>query len=137
MTTEIKNLISQYENKGDFTYSPISDEQLDAAQSLLNVILPIQYVDFLREYGHGGVGGVEVIGVGKDGTLLFVDKTLKFRGYGMPLNLVVIENCDEWIYCINSFDGSIVSWSVDEIEEEYSDFDSYLLDRFMDAAENL
>lgn len=60
---------------------------------------------------------------------------MRYRQRGLPQTLIVIENCGEWVYCINSETCTIVSWSEDLIKEEYSDFDSYLLDRFSDAAE--
>ena len=137
MTEEIKGLIDQYEVKGDFTHTVITDDQINAAQVALSVTIPEQYVDFLRTYGHGGIGGIEIIGIGKTGNLLFVNVTRMYREYGLPKNLIVIENCDEWIYCIDSLNGSIISWSNGIIEPSYPDFDSYLLDRFTDAAENI
>lgn len=51
-----------------------------------------------------------------------------------------MENCDEWLYCIDSSNGKVVSWSPydgDGVVEVYEDFDSYLLDRFNDAIENM
>ena len=30
---------------------------------------------------------------------------LKYRTYGLPHNLIVIKNCDEWGYCIDSLNG--------------------------------
>lgn len=137
MTSEIRNLIMEYEKEGDFTYASISNAQIDEAQGILSLTLPSQYVEFLQTYGHGGIGGIEIIGVGKDGRYLFVDETMKYREYGLSENFVVIENCDEWVYCLDTNDGSVVSWSDNCVDPAYTDFDSYLLDRFMDAVENM
>ncbi len=137
MNTSIKNLIDQYQVRGDFTYSVITPEQIEEAQTLLRTSLPGEYLEFLRTYGQGGIGGVEIIGVGKNGTLLFVKETMKYRGLGLPDNLVVIENCDEWLYCIDCNNSQVVSWSNQSIEASYPDFDTYLLDRFTEAADNL
>ena len=109
MTAEILDLIRQYEKPGDFTYSTFSGIQVATAQNILALTVPVAYVEFLRMFGHGGICGIEIIGIGKTGKLLFVDETLKFRSYGLPDHLIVIENCDEWIYCIDSGNGHIVS----------------------------
>lgn len=137
MTEKIKKLIDTYEEVGDFTYTTITDDQIEEAQNALGVKLPGQYLDFLRTYGHGGIGGIEVIGIGKNGKMLFVSETLEYREYGLDKNLILIENCDEWVYCIDCNNNSIVSWNREEIQNVYPDFDSYLLDRFSDADENL
>lgn len=137
MIDEMKKIIETYEEKGDFTYTTITEDQIVEAQNILGVELPVQYLDFLRTYGHGGIGGIEVIGIGKNGKMLFVSETLEYRQYGLGKNLILIENCDEWVYCIDCTNNSIVSWNREEIQDAYPDFDSYLLDRFTDAAENL
>lgn len=137
MNTEILNLVKQYEEPGDFTYTIPSEDKILEAEKKLLLTLPEAYKDFLRKFGHGGIGGIEIIGIGKNGVFLFVSETLKFRRYKLPNNLVVVENCDEWIYCINCIDFSVVSWSNGVVESAYTDFDTYLLDRFKDAAENL
>lgn len=137
MTKELQELIREYENPGDFTHTSISTSELELAEKELHLALPKQYVDFLGGYGHGGIGGVEVIGIGKSGKLLFVEETRKYREYGLPENYLVIENCDEWVYCIDCSTQKVVSWSNGCTENCYPDFDAYLLDRFHDAVENL
>jgi len=137
MTEQIKKLIEEYEEPGDFTYPNASKELLDDAATTLKTSIPEQYVDFLCRYGHGGIGGIEIIGIGKSGTPLFVSETMKYRELGLPENMIVTENCDEWIYCINGKNGKIFSWSNESMEEAYPDFDTYLLDRYGDAAENI
>ena len=78
MTEKIKKIIETYEEKGDFTYTSITEDQIVEAQNALGVDLPGQYLDFLRTYGHGGIGGIEVIGIGKSGKMLFASETLEF-----------------------------------------------------------
>ncbi len=137
MNDTIKKLINQYETEGDFSHARLKADTIDEAETILGLKLDPAFVGFLSEYGHGGIGGTEVIGIGKNDELLFVNETLKYREYGLPQNLIVIENCDEWIYCINSKDGRILAWSNGEIRDAYESFDDYLLDRFSDAAENM
>ncbi len=137
MTEKLQVLIHDYERSGDFTHAKISNEVIQQAEKQLHVLLPKQYVDFLVCYGHGGIGGIEIIGIGKTGKLLFVEETKKYRKYGLPENYLVTESCDEWLYCIDCNTGKIVSWSNSNIEYCYPDFDTYLADRFHDAIENL
>ncbi len=137
MNNSLKALIKEYEKPMDFTHPSLSPESVANAEAELGVTLPEEYVSFLREFGHGGINGVETIGIGKNGQLLFVEETLTFRKYGLPNNLIVIENCDEWIYCVDANDGSIVMWSQQKQAPAYSSFDEYLFDRVSDAVENM
>lgn len=109
------------------------------AEEKLNLKLPAQYKDFLENFGHGGIGGLEILGVGNNNRLVFVETTLKYREYGLPVNMIAIENCDEWLYCVNANDGKIVMWTNDckEVNTAYNDFDEYLEDRIQDALENM
>lgn len=139
MNQKLYELIRRYERKGDFTHTPFTEEMLKEAQNTLQLILPPKYVDFLQKFGHGGIGGIAVLGVGKNGQLVFVNDTLTCREYSLPQNLIVIENCDEWLYCINADTGVIVMWSYDcdTVDAAYQDFDEYLGDRLKDEIENM
>jgi len=138
MNDQIRTLIAQHEQDAFFTRVAPTEEMLASAQRLLGVTIPHQFVEYLNEYSHGGVGGIEVLGVGFTGTMLFLEATLRYREYGLPNNLLVIENCDEWQECIDCDTGEVVSW--DRFEGaivDYPDSDAFLLDRTQDAIENL
>ena len=63
---------------------------------------------------------------------------IKYREDGLPGNLLVVENCDEWLYCIDADSGEVVSWYFDDEQcVDYPCFDDYLVDRLNDAVENL
>lgn len=138
MNNLILELINKYEMSGDFTHAKVSDEMIIQAEKSLHVKLPKQYVEFLKKYGHGGIGGLEVMGVGLTGRMIFVDVTLDYRSEGLPENLVAIENVDEWLTCIDCDTGKIVSWDFSGyIKEDYECFDDYLIDQMNSAIENL
>ena len=138
MNDVIKGLIQEHMEEGDFTFAQVSDKVIEEAEMTLGVNLPGQYIAFLKEYGHGGIGGMCTLGVGLDGSSVFLEETLDYRCSGLPDNLVVIENCDEWLYCIEAETGKIVSWDMTGfIKPEYDCFDDYLLDQMRDAIENL
>ena len=139
MAKELYELIHQYESNGDFTYADVTSEMLDEAECRLGVTLPEEYRYFLMNYGHGGIGGIEVLGVGKNGKLFFENYTLEYRSFGMPEELVIVENCDEWLYCINTRNNRIVEWSLGDAEycDAYGSFEEYLQDQVNNVLENM
>ena len=138
MNDTIKKLIKQYEKNGDFNYASVTDEIINSAEQKLNLKLPAEYTDYIKSYGHGGIAGIEILGVGLTGRLLFVDTTLEYRQEDLPLNLVVIENIDEYLVCIDCNNNKIVSWDFTGfINEEADSFDEYLIEQMNNAIENL
>ena len=93
---------------------------------------------FLKKYGHGGFF-FEFLGYGLTGNPLFVRETLKQRENGLPENLMVIENCDEYVACINTDNGNIVSWSNydnDGMIVKQTCFEDYFIDCIENAIDN-
>jgi hypothetical protein len=68
----------------------------------LDVTLPESYKWYVRNYGQGGIGGVEIFGVGLNNVLPCVEITNDYRRVGLPKQYVVIQNVDEWIYCLDT-----------------------------------
>lgn len=127
-------------NKGNcyFTEVPASPAAIKQAEGRLGLSLPEQFLEFLQRFGYGGLDGFEVLGTLPDGTNVFVEETIEYRRLGLPNNLIVIENCDEWLYCLDCTDGSVVSWDfANGIENAFDDFNAYLRDRIKDVLENL
>ena len=56
MNNRILELINKYEHTEDFTHATVTDKMINAAQQMLNVTLPEQYISFLKRLGHGGIG---------------------------------------------------------------------------------
>ncbi len=139
MLNELYELIKQHESRGDFTYAVVTEDMLNKAEKRLEVRLPEEYRYFLKKFGHGGIGGIEVLGIGKNGVMIFEKETLKYRTYGLPNELVIVENCDEWVYCVNSLDGKVVMWSRGSsgYSEAFDNFETYLYDRVNDMLENM
>ncbi len=137
MNKQIETAISQYSGKDSFTKIAPTQEMLAEAQQKLGFPLPEQFLEYLNAYSHGGVG-FEILGVGFDGSMAFPEETLEYREDGLPANLLVVENCDEWLYCIDANSGEVVSWYFDDdLSVDYPCFDDYLLDRLNDTIENL
>lgn len=138
MNKEILEKIKKYEEPMDFTYATVTNEMVEMAEKTLSVKLPKQYIEFLQMFGHGGIGGIEILGVGLTGRMIFVETTLDYRDEELPKNLVVIENVDEWLTCIDCNNGRIVTWDFSGyVKDDYACFDDYLMSQMNDAIENL
>ena len=138
MNDSILKTIKKYEVKGDFNYASVTDDMISEAEDKLGVKLPGQYVDYIKMFGHGGIAGLEILGVGLTGRMIFVDSTLEYRADELPENLVVIENVDEWLMCLDCNTEKVVSWDfTGYIKEEYDSFDDYLIDQMNNAIENM
>lgn len=138
MNEQLVEMVKSHEEDSFFTRAGFTKEMLTTAQEELGVTLPTQYVDYLVRFGHGGVAGATIEGVGCDGSLIFVEDTIECRRQGMPSNLVVIMNVDEWVYCIDCDTGHIVSWSpLDGVRDECECFDRFIIDQFTEAVDNL
>ena len=138
MNKLIYEKIKKYEKPGDFTHSLVTDEMITQTETALGIKLPEQYIEFLKNFGHGGIGGIEMLGVGLTGRMIFADETINYRDEGLPTKLVVIENVDEWLECIDCNTGKIVSWDFSGyIKEDYDCFEDYLNDQMDNAIDNM
>ena len=69
--------------------------------------------------------------------------TEDYRKFGLPNKFVVVENCDEWVYCIDTSnieygECRVVDWDrIDGIGiEEYESFLEFFYERLVTAMEN-
>lgn len=72
--------------------------------------------------------------------MIFEKETLKYRLYGLLNKLIVIENGDEWLYCIDSDNAKVVVWSKGDnngYSKGFDNFESYLYARVNDVLENM
>jgi hypothetical protein len=137
MFDDLFRTIKENESKHSFTYTTVTDNVLLEAEKQLNLKISGAYRWFVKTFGHGGIGFC-IFGVGADGSMVFVDETLEYRSYGLPDYAIVIENCDEWVYCLDTRSGKVGMWSfVDKkYKDEYESFEVYLMDRINDILEN-
>jgi len=140
MKNEIVELIENNEEvfEDAFLMRFPTDEELAGAEKELGFAIPEEYVWFLKTYGHGGFF-FEFLGYGLNGKAIFVDKTLQEREFGLPKELLVIEDCDEYVCCIDTNSKEIVSWSKhdsDGIIKVADSFYEHFLDNIDNAIEN-
>jgi hypothetical protein len=138
MNEKTKELLLKYANDADFSHYSPTDGEIADAERALGVRLPGQYAEFLREFGDCNFNGMDLLGFGKLGVPLFVKATLRQRDNGLPGNLVVVKDVDEWQYCLDCDTGKVVSCWVDgEVTPEFDDFDAFFLDEVENAVDNL
>lgn len=139
---QLMEFIKEHADPLDFT-GGVDKNKIEFIESELKVNLPESYKNFLRRYGMGGIFGVEILGYGKSSTASVVIQTKRYRKLGLPLEYVVIENCDEFAYCLATNkmidkECPVISW--DRIDgfggERGSTFVSFLADRLLDAKDN-
>ena len=87
-----------------------TDAEITQAEQKLALKIPDPFIWFLKEYGCGGYW-FDIMGYCKNGKPEFVEITLEQRKNGLPEKYIIIEDCDEFYYCIDSVSGKISSWS--------------------------
>ena len=127
---------------GDFT-GEVDRKQIDYVHDTLKLTLPESYMWFVKKYGSGGLYGVDILGVAKSNIATVVIETENYRDLGMNKDLVVIEDIDEYAYCLDisnmeNNECPVIAWNKqggiddDNTAENFYDF---LSQRLLDAKE--
>lgn len=119
-------------------FGQVTDKEISRAEKKLGFKIPSPFVWFLKKYGSGG-NHFDIIGYGKNGKIENVEETLEQRKNGLPKNFLIIENCDEFYYCIDITNGKIATWSQydnDGLIYRFDNFYDYLNDNLDNAIEN-
>ena len=61
MNKKIVDMIKHYGEENDF-YGRINEDDIKLVEKSLNIVFPESYKWFIRNYGSGGICGVEVLG---------------------------------------------------------------------------
>ncbi|MFJ7929000.1 SMI1/KNR4 family protein [Peribacillus sp. NPDC096448] len=140
--SELQVFIKKYGEDDDFT-GGIGEDNVKETEQKLQVSLPESYKWFLRNYGYGGLFGVRIIGYGFTGPAV-VDTTKDHQKYYDLIDgLVVIEDIDEFAYCLDTNkmkDGEcpVITW---DNQEGYGvkladNFLDYFIERLEEAKED-
>jgi len=141
---EIINFIKRNMEPDDFT-GGVDEKQVDYVQEILEENLPASYKWFLNNYGSGGLYGVDILGVGKFNITTVLDETVNYRDLGMGEHLVVIEDIDEYAYCLDTSkmemennECPVIAWNKQGGLDYYNtaeNFYEFLSQRLLDAKE--
>ncbi|MFE4243459.1 SMI1/KNR4 family protein [Peribacillus butanolivorans] len=140
--SELQEFIKENRQDAYFT-GGVSDEKVQETEIKLQVPLPESYKWFLRNYGYGGIFGVEIIGYGLAGPAV-VDTTKDYQEYYKLIDgIVVIENVGEFAYCLDTNkmqngECPVILW---DNQEGYGftaadNFLDYLIESLEEAKEN-
>ena len=120
-----------------FFVGALEDSKISDIEKRLNVKLPESYKWFLREYGTGGVFGIEILGGGLREVPTCVRETEEWREYGLPMEFVVIQNYGSGVYCLDTSrlannECPVIDWEQDDEERiyEYENFYTFLVEQF-------
>lgn len=139
---ELTNFINRNMESDDFT-GGVDEKQIGFVQDTLKLKLPESYKWFLTNYGSGGIFGVYILGVAKSNIPSVVIETERYRDLGMSENLVVIEDMDEYAYCldINKMENNectVIAWNRQGGLDDYNtanNFYKFLSQRLLNAKE--
>lgn len=139
---ELTDFIKKYMEPDDFT-GGVDERQIDYIQDTLELKLPESYKWFLNNYGSGGLYGVDILGVAKSNIATVVIETENYRDLGMKGKLIVIEDIDEYGYCLdtsNMKNGEcpVIAWNKQGGLDDYNtaeNFYEFLSQRLSDAKE--
>lgn len=105
-------MIEEYGEERDF-FGGASEEDIRNAEEMLGLKFPQSYREFLKEYGSGGICGVEILGVQGNLGASVVKATERWRNIGLDIGLIVIEDSGEFVRCMYSADvndNRVFSW---------------------------
>ena len=138
MNNKILEMITQYEEDDDFC-GEVSEADIKLVEEKLNVIFPESYKWFVRNYGSGGICGVEILGIENKDNSSVVNGTERYRALGLDSDCIVVEDLGEFIICVDTKDeNKIISWDRVSKNKEYryNNFYDYLIDTFQEAIDN-
>lgn len=141
MNERIKEMILEHGTKKDFS-GPVTEQQINQFEEESGIYLPVQYKQYIRLLGSGGILGMEISGISENGPSL-IKNTARYRNIGLPSDFIVIYPMDDFAMCMSSKDLSsdspVYSWTIgaDYPEIEYKSFDNFLEVYFQDRIDNL
>ena len=141
MNEKIKKMVEEYGEERDF-FGGASEQEIRKAEEILGLQFPESYRAFLKEYGSGGICGVEILGIEGNLGASVVKATERWRKLGLDKKLIVIEDSGEFVRCMYSADvrdEKVYSWvrGGKELSVRYDTFDDYIMDMFQEGIDNL
>ncbi|SNT17111.1 SMI1-KNR4 cell-wall [Bacillus sp. OK838] len=97
----LQEFIKQYGEDADFT-GGVSEDKVEETENKLQVPLPESYKWFLKNYGSGGSFGIDIIGYDFVGPSVVTATKDHQKYYDLIDGLVVIEDIDEFAYCLDT-----------------------------------
>jgi len=138
MEIQIQQMIDSYEEDKDF-FGSVSDKDIEKIENSLRVTFPIEYKKFIKQYGSGGICGVNILGIEGNMGSSVLSTTERYRKLGLREDLIVIEDLGEFVICSETGKNeNILYWDAIQKQEaiRYKNFNDYLKDTFKEAIDN-
>lgn len=96
----------------------VSEDKVRETEEKLHVSLSKSYKWFLRNYGSGGIFGIDIIGYDMGPSVEIATKDHQ-KYYGLTEGIIVIEDSDEFVYCLdtnklNNGECPVIMWDNQE-----------------------
>ncbi|HHY2675857.1 TPA: SMI1/KNR4 family protein [Bacillus toyonensis] len=146
MNDKIISIISTYEKDGDFM-GVVNEDTIQETAQMLNLTFPNSYLWFLKQYGSGGLDGMDINGcetTAADSSVVYHTKLYR-ETYNLPEQYIVLNDIDGTVTCLDTNqmkDGEcpVVFWnrfSKELYAITYENFSDYLLDSLQESVDNL
>ena len=140
MNAKLVTMIESYQEEKDF-FGQVSENDILAAEKSLDLRFPGEYREFIREYGSGGICGVDIEGIQGDKGASVVGATERYRRLGLNQAVVVLQDMGESVMCMDTSDDDEKVYSWDRVRKQlqprYPSFHEYLLDYFQEGIDNM
>ncbi|MDO8156494.1 SMI1/KNR4 family protein [Bacillus toyonensis] len=146
MNDKIISIISIYEKDGDFM-GVVNEDTIQQAAQMLNLTFPNSYLWFLKQYGSGGLDGMDINGcetTAADSSVVYHTKLYR-ETYNLPEQYIVLNDIDGTVTCLDTKqmkDGECPVVFCSRFSKElyaitYENFGDYLLDSLQESVDNL
>lgn len=135
-TESLFKALRVFEHSGDYDRKEVSEKQLRAVEKEIGCRIPEEYRACLKEFGMGDrIDGFVVLGFNDNKEPVFLRAAEDYRVFGLPEGVLVLEECEEWLYCIDIHTGEVFTWSPGNsvLNEAYDSFFDYLEGRIMEV----
>ncbi|ACO30507.1 SMI1-KNR4 cell-wall family protein [Bacillus cereus 03BB102] len=146
MNHKIISIITTYEKDGDFM-GGVNECTIREAAQMLNIKFPNSYHWFLKQYGSGGLDGMDIHGcetTAADFSVVYHTKLYR-ETYNLPEQYIVLNDIDGTVTCLDTNqmkDGECPVVFLSRFSKElyaitYENFNDYLLDCLQESVDNL
>ena len=130
-----------------FFFGTVDEEKIKKAEDKLDITFPKEYREFLKEYGCGNIGPIEIYGIGPDvesvPNVEWIIMNLR-ETRNLPNYLIPIENIGEGSYAVVSsndsrenevMEGGVLQWNsrVNDPKQIANTFGEYLQERLLNV----
>jgi len=142
MNETIAKMVKEYE-EDSLIFGEATEEAIQNAENTLCLKFPKDYREFVKVYGSGGIGGVQIEGVEGNGASV-VTATQRYRKLGLAESMLVVMDSGEFIDCLDTSEsGSAVyrlyrtGAGLSDRRKDYDSFTEFVIDEFQEAIDNI